>query len=298
MAAATKVQKLKTGGSSDQATLDLHVAVAQANLDIWKSLAGGNFAGLLQALIGGASAASIEAQARQAQAQAGLGGPTDRAEDIAIAQANLTARGAELQQYLTPPQEIVESARLAILANTAQTEQARYLKRACDDIHLKTTIQEGEDKDGDPKEEPLTFKTKIECSDDSRDALRALEEGIEGFRLVPQAAYSLLTDLETNEKLQVLVTGKKSEVAIATAELQKAKTGGAVDASLLQLAVTVGETSVQCNQAFAVEASQGGLPQPQAPYSWAAPLPCSLGQLPGKLPPFMQQLVLVPAAGP
>jgi hypothetical protein len=47
-----------------------------------------------------------------------------------------------------------------------------------------------------------------------------------------------------------------------------------------------------------VEASQGGLPTPQAPYSWTAPLPCSLAQLPGKLPPFMQQNVPLPAAQP
>src|SRR6185295_4922767 len=131
-----------------------------------------------------------------------------------------------------------------------------------------------------------------------KDALRALEEGIDGFGATPKAILSLLTDLDTNEKLQTMVAGRTAQAAVATADLQKTKTGGAFDASLLQLGVTVGETSVQCNQAFAVEASQGGLPTPQAPYSWAAPLPCSLSQLPGKLPPFMQQQVLAPAAGP
>jgi hypothetical protein len=228
------------------------------------------------------------------QAKAGEGGATARTEDIAIGEANLIARSAELQVFLTPPQEVVQAARIGVQINAAAVEEARFVKRACGDLRLTTTFQDGEDKDGDAKKGPVKIKTEIECSDDLRDALRAQEEGIAGFALVPAAILSLLTQLETNEKLQVLVAGKKSAVAIATAELQKLKTGGTFDEPALQREVETTGAMVQCWQAFVVEAKQGILPEQPRPYMWTDPNPCGLFQLPGKLPSLREQQVVMP----
>lgn len=85
--AELQLQKLKTGGSRDEATLELNVARAQADVDTIRAALEGSTANQIRAQLGGARAELEEALFRLEQARAGKGGVDAGAEDIAMAEA-------------------------------------------------------------------------------------------------------------------------------------------------------------------------------------------------------------------
>jgi hypothetical protein len=219
-----------------------------------------------------------------------------RGEDIAIAESELKASQAELQTALDPPREVVQSARLGIAVVDESVREMKALREACGDFRGETTIEDSDaddsDNDGDNNNDneglDLTLDTRFKCPDDLKDVYEAIAEGLEGSRLVPVAALSLLTEVATNEKLQVLVAGLKAKVVEAEQYLAKVRTGGAVDATTLDRDVAAARGVLECRQAVLAGANAGELFRQESPFAWTDPDPCALRQLPGKLPPFSE----------
>jgi hypothetical protein len=289
-ASAARLQKLKTGGTKDLARLKLDVSVAQAELDRWQAASAGSLDGQAAARLAAAVAIGELTDADVERAKLGEGGPHVRSEDIAIAAGELKARTGEYTTITNPPQEIVAVLTSGVTLSKLDTLAAWYAVDACGDQKYKGRIENRAkiDHDGDPAELPLRFKIEFNCPDDQYDALFAIFKGREGFELVPAAFLSLATQLCCNEKLQVLVAGKKALVVIAEQEVKKEQTGGPDDASTLALRSTLARVQVDCRKAAVDLAKLGEVVGQEWPFAWSDPDPCSLAQLPGKSPPFAQ----------
>src|SRR6185503_5562984 len=114
--AQARLQKLKTGGLQDDATLKRNVARAQADVDGLKAMLTGSLPGLYRAQVIGAQAELAEANFRIEQAKAGTGGIGARAEDIAIAEAGLVSAKETLQKIVDPLPELIAVARANVAA--------------------------------------------------------------------------------------------------------------------------------------------------------------------------------------
>src|SRR5262249_49113723 len=109
--AGARLQKLTTGGNSDQATLDLHIALARAETARLEAALAGSPAGELGAVMGAAQALLTEASLRTTQAANGQGGADARPEDLAIADALALAAKERFLALVDPLREQIEIAK-------------------------------------------------------------------------------------------------------------------------------------------------------------------------------------------
>jgi hypothetical protein len=178
------------------------------------------------------------------------------------------------------------------LAKSA-TAQARAAARACGDLRITTTFANHNDNasnDNGSNDNGVTLRSDLRCTDDQKDVLDAAADGLEGYQLAPAALLSQLTELCCNERLQTIVQGLKSALDIATARLQKVKTGGNDDAARLDLFARAALSTRDCRSALVAIAGLGApLPPSPPPFAWSDPDPCAIDQLPGKIPPFLEQ---------
>src|SRR6185295_13800545 len=117
--ATARAQKLRTGGSRDQATLDRNVAVARADVSRFQATLAGSQGGVVLGWIASAKAVLDEAQYRVTQAQSGQGGPEVRAEDIAMAEADAASAQANFLAIVNPLEEMVQTAHARLEAAEA-----------------------------------------------------------------------------------------------------------------------------------------------------------------------------------
>jgi hypothetical protein len=291
-AAGARLQKAASGGGTDQRTRDLDVALAQAEVDRWRAEPSLLRVEAEGARLTAAQSELDEAAARGAQAAAGQGGAEVRAEDIAAATAKLEGVEAGLALVLDPLQEVVRSAQLAIDVVDLAARQVRSLAPVCDDIRLVTTLEDNDNSGGDNDGSDnldLEVETGLDCPGEIQDGLEDVAEGLEGFKLVPEAALSELTESNTNEELQVRIARIRAEVARADANVRGLKAGGPDDPITLASNLAQAQARLACRQAVLAEVSQGSPPTQTAPFVWADPDPCAPIQLPGRIPPFQQQ---------
>jgi hypothetical protein len=288
-----QVQKLKTGGDFDQTALELRATSARSEVERWQAMLANDPVAAARAQLEGARTAESVAKERVQQAATATGGPRVRAEDIAQAEAQLVSAQAQLQLAMDPLQEVVTMAQLSLKLSESATAQARAAAQACGDARISTRFVDNESNDDDDdnsNDNALRLTTDLRCTDDQRDALEAIADGLEGYQLAPTSIVSLLTEICCNEKLQVLITGYQAQVTQATQRLEKAKTGGPDDASRLNLYAASASAVAGCRSAVVGLAATGSaaLSSPP-PFAWSNPDPCALGQLPGKIPPFLMQ---------
>ena len=242
LSAQSRLQKLKTGGSSDQRTLELNVTLAQANLDSIEALLADSQADYDRHQLRAAQATLAEAEYRIAQARDGKGGADARSEDIAAAEADLAAARALVQQLLNPSSELIQIARAAVDAADAGFRQAKLTRDGCDaEVSVTTTKINGKTQD-------IKAFAERRCSGVWKDALEASEDIARIDRDSAELNLKLLTD-PSEQTLRNRVGSAQQAVVVAQAKLQKLKTGGSSDEATLELNRAIAQAGVDFWQA-------------------------------------------------
>ena len=238
-AAEARLQKLKSGGSSDQATLDLNAAVARADVDFWQAGLDGSPRSQVEAQLRAARAVLREAEHRQEQARLGKGGVDARPEDIAIAEGELETARLKLLELTDPTPEAILKAQGSVDRATAIVQEARMLRKGCDDPRSITVKKEDED-DPDPPERTVAH---IQCQGGLVDAKMANVDEAEA-NLV--GAQSDLKKLVNPAEPEWSYTWQPYQLAVDAAELrvQKLRTGASRDAATLELNVALARTEI------------------------------------------------------
>jgi hypothetical protein len=147
----------------------LNAAVARADVDFWQAGLDGSPRGQVEAQLRAARAVLREAEYRQEQARSGLGGVDARPEDIAIAAGEVETARLELLALTDPTPEAILKAQGAVDRATASVQEARMLRKGCDDPRSITVSKEDED-DPDPAERTVAH---IQCQGGLVDAKMA-----------------------------------------------------------------------------------------------------------------------------